>query len=352
MKNTSSLIPDYTQNLNEAAGYLRLAVPLMTRHGVPANPVNYSIWYEYVSGNNKELNEVLDKKLEDKQEITSELCQKLYSEFVLNGSEERYQRVGEDLKNLVNQTITRIKSTSEKASTSSSRFTEQSNKLAATENAMDVKNVVDGIVAETRQLAEASKELKNKLEETNTEVEQLRVELEKTKQAANTDSLTGLLNRRAFDREINNVCNNANSQADSVHLLLLDLDHFKRINDSHGHLVGDNVLRYTATLLKQFVKEDEIAARYGGEEMAMLLPNSTLVQAKEVANQIRVALSKSHLQRKDSGEAIGQVTVSIGVSKLRKDDTIESFIHRADTALYQAKQHGRDQVVDEGELQS
>lgn len=350
MKNNSLLLPEYKENFNEAAEYLRLALPLMKKNGMPANPINYSIWYEFVSGTNKKLNEIIENALEENKPFTTEYCKKLYSDYVLGGSPEKYQKLSANLKSLVNQTLTEIEETSQKTSQCTSNFADQSNKLANVNDPNDAKAVIKEVLRETQQLTQISRDLNGKLHQTNKEVESLREELKNMKEMANTDALTGLLNRRALDREINNLFDPARSRPSTICLLLLDLDHFKKINDKHGHIVGDKVLRYTAVLLKQFLKNGEIAARYGGEEMAMLLPYSTREKAMDRANQIREALSKGRLKRKDNGESIGQITISIGISELRDDDTVDSFIHRADLGLYKAKENGRNQVIDGSEL--
>ncbi len=345
MNNSDSIIPDYHECPDKAAEYLRMVLPLLSKCKMPANPINYSVCYEYVSGKNAPLQEVLDDQINDEQPLTPEITQQLYKQFVLNGASDKFDAIGKGLNDLVHQTLSNIEITENTANNSAANFTDQSVKLSGADNIADVKDIVQGIIAETKQLVDASGGLKSRLNETNKEVEILRQELEQMKETAKTDALTGLLNRRAFDMEMDSLIENAQASVDTTFLLLLDIDHFKRINDNYGHLVGDKVLRYTSKLLQQFVKDGGMAARYGGEEMAILLHQVDQVQATKTANEIREALAKSRLQRKDSGESIGQVTISIGVSALRVGDTVESLIERADKALYQAKESGRNQVI-------
>ncbi len=345
MNNSDSIIPDYNECPDKAAEYLRMVLPLLSKCKIPANPINYSVCYEYVSGKNGPLQEVLDDQIKDEKPLTPELTQQLYKEYVLNGASDNFDAIGKGLTDLVHQTLSSIQQTEDTASNSVENFSDQSAKLSGSDNIADVKEIVQGIIAETKQLVDASSGLKSRLNETNQEVELLRQELKHMKEAAKTDALTGLLNRRAFDMEMDALIADAQASANSTFLLLLDIDHFKRINDSYGHLVGDKVLRYTAKLLQKFVKDGDMVARYGGEEMAILLHQINLEQATNIANEIREALAKSRLQRKDSGESIGQVTISIGVSTLFTGDSVESLIERADSALYQAKDSGRNQVV-------
>lgn len=346
MNNKISIVPDYSENQDKAAEYLRMVLPMISKCKIPANPINYSLCYEYVSGTNQPLKEQLDLHLKQDQPISAEVSNQLYRKFVLNGSADKFDRIGNGLRHLVQQTMTTLESTGMQASSSADTFTSKTELLSSTEDLSVVKEVVQSIISETRDLAEASHGLKDRLNDTSAEVNELRAELEKMKQAAQTDALTGLLNRRAFDSEMTELIANSDELIGKTFLLLLDIDHFKRVNDTYGHLVGDKVLRYTAKLLQQFVGERGMAARYGGEEMAILLRNTDTASALATANEIREALASSRLQRKDNGDPIGQITLSAGVSCLQATDSIESLIDRADSALYKAKESGRNRVID------
>ena len=253
--------------------------------------------------------------------------------------------MGDSLSHLVQQTLQEVEKTEAQASQSSVNLEEQAQALS-TQPPEKIAEVLQNVIQETRALAETGSQLKNNLHYTNLEITQLRAELEMMKEAAFTDALTGLLNRRAFDMRIQHVVAMFPHEFSSVFLLILDLDHFKKINDNFGHLTGDKVLRFTAHLIKKYLPKGQAAARYGGEEIAILLANVNREEAINVAENIRSELAKSRLQRKDNGEPIGQVTVSIGVASLREGDSIDDLIERADTALYEAKKQGRNRVVD------
>jgi diguanylate cyclase len=131
----------------------------------------------------------------------------------------------------------------------------------------------------------------------------------------------------------------------AVVALMFDIDHFKSFNDSYGHLTGDQVLRLVAMSLKQTIKGQDITARYGGEEFAVVLPNTGLRQALTVADHIRRAVMAKELKKKSTGEILGRVTISVGVSMLKPDDDTDSLIERADACLYAAKRNGRNRVI-------
>lgn len=132
---------------------------------------------------------------------------------------------------------------------------------------------------------------------------------------------------------------------EAMSLMLTDIDHFKTFNDNFGHLTGDQVLRLVAMSVKHNVKGKDTTARYGGEEFAVILPNTILRAAVTVAEHIRRAVMAKELMKRSTGEHLGRMTISIGVATLRKGDTGQSLIERADTCLYAAKRHGRNRVI-------
>lgn len=128
-------------------------------------------------------------------------------------------------------------------------------------------------------------------------------------------------------------------------LLLCDIDHFKRVNDTWGHQIGDQVIRYVASVLNAQVKGDFLAARYGGEEFALIMPRTKLAAAAEIAERIRTTIKAKTLSRKSTGEILGRVTISLGIACSSPGDDAATLIGRADACLYQSKRTGRDRVT-------
>jgi diguanylate cyclase len=141
------------------------------------------------------------------------------------------------------------------------------------------------------------------------------------------------------------VTQQASAPRASLAMLMVDVDNFKRINDSWGHQVGDAVLRVVANKLQQSSRESDTIARYGGEEFVMLLPKAPLHEAMLVADRIRIAVSARNLTLRDTDKVIGTVTVSAGVAIYRPNEPVANFLKRADAALIQAKQSGRNRVI-------
>ena len=160
-------------------------------------------------------------------------------------------------------------------------------------------------------------------------------------QMAATDKLTGMLNRHGFGILLARLVAEYGRQPRPVSILLLDLDHFKQVNDQHGHAAGDQVLCNVARQLQQSLRKSDIAVRWGGEEFLVVLDRCDLAEARQIAEKIRGRIA--HHPVDANGKRIG-LTISVGVSGLRAGELPEQAIGRADTALYQAKNDGRDRV--------
>lgn len=156
------------------------------------------------------------------------------------------------------------------------------------------------------------------------------------------DMLTGLRNRRSFQHQMAVEVARSHRYGCALGLLLLDVDHFKQINDTHGHAGGDRVLSLLGALLREQLRTPDIPARWGGEEFVIALPNTDLAGSEVVAERLRVAVAKAGIEH--AGKSI-PVTISVGVSVAHKGETLESLTERTDQAMYAAKLKGRNCVV-------
>jgi len=163
----------------------------------------------------------------------------------------------------------------------------------------------------------------------------------KTVAMAEVDGLTGVYNRRHYQQELERILGLAHQSEHTLSIVVFDLDHFKRCNDEHGHLVGDEVLKDVARLLVEKVRQTDMVARYGGEEFVVLLADTKPEAAAQVAEKLRAQVKETPLAR---GQVLG-LTLSAGVAGTSGSDTAEQLFARADRALYQAKAEGRDRVV-------
>jgi diguanylate cyclase len=336
---------DYNELSDKAAEYMRLALPLMRKHGVPMTPDNYAVWYEHVSGSNAKLSEQIQSMLSVNSLLSEAQSKALHDQFfnVANDRKEVVElrlelaRVLKEVINFVCSSVAHNDKVNQHLNTLLS-------KVSHDMSPQQIHEAVDELLAETRLAINNGELLTERLNTAMIEVRKLKKELEQSKREAKTDTLTGLANRKAFDDLVHKVTQDADGSGLDVCLLFCDLDHFKEINDKHGHLVGDQVLKVIANTLKDSVKGRDLVARYGGEEFSIILLNTSLQNAKGLADNIRQEVGSKRIQRKDTQESLGQITISFGVARYVPSEGVESFMQRADRALYMSKRKGRNCV--------
>jgi diguanylate cyclase len=188
-------------------------------------------------------------------------------------------------------------------------------------------------------IVHANQNLQVKLETAEGRLQEQAVEIEAHISRSLTDPLTGLPNRREFNERLEERMGAWNRRHEVFSLLLLDVDHFKKLNDRHGHLAGDQVLAAIGRALRGAIRREDAVARYGGEEFAVLLPSTSMEQAIDVAQKVREAVSRIIVNRNNQQIT---VTVSGGLATIEPNERVEMLIQRADSALYAAKAAGRN----------
>ena len=312
-----------------------------------ASPRNYAIWYAYATGYHPSLNESVNQILGRKGTLTDDEIEQLYSAYLSpTRLGERIDKVGDRLMDEIDQVMAMVDAAVGTASTCSENLAGVSRNLPGADRE-GLRAIVESLVQTAREMEVVNQTLEDRLTASKQEINQLQENLEVVRTESLTDPLTSLANRKYIDEKLAEAVIEARNDNESLTLLLTDIDHFKKFNDTFGHLTGDQVLRLVALSVKQNVKGQDIAARYGGEEFAVILPNTVLRSAVTVAEHIRRAVMGKELMKRSTGEHLGRITISIGVASLRRDDTVQSLIARADTCLYAAKHGGRNRVVSE-----
>lgn len=192
------------------------------------------------------------------------------------------------------------------------------------------------ILPAIKQLHLATRQLQKELTESASVIKKLSRDLDDANHLAKTDSLTGIANRRGFDQIVSTKIKLAKSEGQTFSMLILDLDHFKNVNDEYGHLVGDSALRYIAKLLKAEIKGHDEVARFGGEEFVIILNNINYDNSLKFAENLRTTIEKKSLRIKDNNKPL-RLTISIGVAMYQMGESSDSLFQRADKALYLAK---------------
>jgi diguanylate cyclase len=311
-----------------------------------AVPRNYEIWYVYATGYNSPLNKIINETLARNGKLTESDLEQIYETYLSQiKTTDRIDKVGARVIGEIDDVMALITEALGMSESYDAKLNGANEKLRTAKTREQIKAVVDSLVKSTREMRETNKALENRLVLSKTEISNLQHSLEAIRAESLTDPLTGLGNRKYFDRSFDMAVRAALASGEPLSLMMFDIDHFKSFNDSYGHLTGDQVLRLVAMSLKQTIKGQDITARYGGEEFAVVLPNTALRQALTVADHIRRAVMAKELKKKSTGEILGRVTISVGVSMLKQGDDTDTLIDRADSCLYAAKRNGRNRVI-------
>ena len=311
-----------------------------------AIPRNYEIWYVCATGYNSPLNKIINETLARNGKLTEADLEQIYETYLSQiKTTDRIDKVGARVIGEIDDVMKLINDALGLSASFDDSLSGAAQKLSLAEDRDQVKAIVDSLVKSTREMRDTNQALESRLTLSKTEISNLQQSLEAIRAESLTDPLTGLGNRKYFDRAIEVALQNALASGEPLSLLMFDIDHFKSFNDSYGHLTGDQVLRLVGMSLKQTIKGQDITARYGGEEFAVALPNTALRQALTVADHIRRAVMSKELKKKSTGEILGRVTISVGVSILKPGDDTDSLIERADACLYAAKRNGRNRVI-------
>ncbi len=327
-------------DLAAATAHGEAAAGSMRRFGLPPTPLNYTIWYEFHAGRNLGLTRALSVALSNRRSINSIMMAELHDLFFTIAPEREAAR---EARATLREAAGRIL----EAGADAQRYGETLSEVAETmdEGTVGLTSLITRLASETATLSAKSARLGLELNASGDRIVALEKQLAAAQQVSMTDPLTALPNRRAFDAMILEHAGQAMNSGRDLCLLMIDIDHFKRVNDVWGHIVGDAVIRLVAATIAQHAPEQARAARYGGEEFAMLLPATSLHHARIRGETVRTALAARRLSLRANAEPIGSVTVSIGAARYEPGEPIGAWIERADAALYRAKQQGRNRVV-------
>ncbi len=312
----------------------------------PATPRNYEVWYAYATGYQPSLNQKINETLKTHGRLSAADIEQIYETYLSPVRlSDRIDNVGSQVKGEIEQVMAMIDAAAGSATSYTESLADMSVKLGQSKDREGLRAIVESLVHTAKEMEASNQRLEERLNASKQEINVLQENLEAVRNESLTDPLTQLANRKFFDSALSELIAEARAKNEPLSLMMTDIDHFKKFNDSFGHLTGDQVLRLVATSVKQNVKGQDTAARYGGEEFAIILPNTVLRSAITVADHIRRAVMTKELMKRSTGEHLGRVTISIGVATLHRNDNPQALIERSDKCLYAAKRHGRNRVM-------
>lgn len=318
--------------------------------GLPVDPGTYELLYLYVSGADAMLVQAVEQALAD-GDLNTKKVQDLRRNHLgdiagaavlalVNATQQTANRIVDRL----DQAYANIKDYDTAISTGEEA-------LSTSQSAEELTQLVERLRRTNASMLASNRQLEVDIQAAAEETSQLLDRLESAERSARTDPLTNLLNRRGLMETLKHTIAQAVEGETALSIALVDIDHFRRLNDQWGHNIGDEILRCVGNHLQKDVRnavgKDAFAGRYGGEEFLVALPTMALPQAISILDNSRARLARLVLRRTGDDAHLGRVTFSAGIAQLRIEDTLDTLVDRADSALYNAKRFGRDRVIPE-----
>jgi diguanylate cyclase len=333
----------YLEGVVDARSLAEAVLTTLRRYEIPATPDNYALWYEYYAGHSPSLQRTIDVIISNNAGFDDSTLRDLHATFFSSVKEEQVLR---DTSLRVQETLRDVIGIADRARADADQFGATLSGIASADfgkNIANLKELIEHLVRETQKMAGRSRSVGARMRESTNKIEALERNLASALRDATIDGLTGVANRKSFDAAIRKLAGEAMNSGDDLALLMIDIDHFKRVNDTWGHQVGDVVLCHLATMLQQSVRGEDHVARYGGEEFSVILPRTDASSAVAVGENIRQALTRAPLKL-DIAPPMNPITVSVGASCYEPGDPLAEWAGRTDAALYRAKKEGRDRV--------
>ncbi|MBM3513485.1 MAG: diguanylate cyclase [Alphaproteobacteria bacterium] len=333
------------------------AIRLMHTLGLKPEPLNYAVWYTYSAGERLDLKAELDVYLKARKPISPAINEQIFAKYIADAlaavadsaSRQKLDDANDRLAKTLNAVMGLVAAAGKSGDAFGQALTKFKSEITVVADPR-IEAAITAMASEAEKMAALNTKLSSELAGASQDIASLKNDLDTIRQEAYTDGLTGVANRKAFNKRIDELTSAMRAKSGHLCLLLTDIDHFKKFNDTYGHLVGDRVIKTVAKTLARSVRDQDFVARYGGEEFAVLFPATRLTNAVAAADKIRAAVCAREMQNRDNWQNLGRITVSVGVAEFAIGEKIDDLIARADTALYLAKQTGRNRVCSQADL--
>ena len=313
----------------------------LARHNLSLNAKNLEQAWEYVCGDNEELKTELERA-SSASELNNQSALEIYEKYFNVDLNERMEKIFQQAVEQICETTQIMSAGNDEAIRHENELIEQADNIRGGRVGLD--KAIQNLLDLSRLMVVSTRENRDQISRTNEKLAELQHELEVARSEADHDDLTRLPNRRKFDREIESLFQRRQEDGEAFVLAFVDVDHFKRINDTFGHECGDRVLRLIANQLSQLSDNRCSISRYGGEEFAILIEDDDVDYVFQIIDDCRSGLASKSLVDVGSGRSIGRGTFSVGIAQSERFDTKRSLLRKADVALYNAKSGGRNMV--------
>jgi len=325
--------------------FAHLALGKMRSLRAPCDPRTYAAWFTYATRCSPSHNALVNHTIEREGGIAAAEIETIYGYAPADLIADNVQRTMAGVIDELGQAMATIDAA---AGTIASYRQDLKRLVREVEGVHDRERlgaIVDGLLQATRSMEATNEIFAASLKASRQEFGEAREKVDTLRVDSLTDTLTQLANRACFERELERCIAASDASNDGLCLLLMDIDRLGKINDTFGHMAGDQVLRVVSHALKQHLQQNDVAARIGGEEFAVLLPKIPLRSALTVGDHIRCRVMAMQFIKRSTGESMGRITLSGGIARYRRGETSWELMRRADHCLAAAKRHGRNRVI-------
>ena len=340
----------YLESKPASAEIFSMVIQKMAEWGCAFTPVHYTVVYEYVSGINPPLIEAVNGLLKKSSSLVGEDLEKVFVKYVVPDYvlplNEYRGSLSRQLQSILQNISSSTTLTAQEAERVKNGMESYSHSLQ--EESLDEKTfrtLVDAVLKDTLSIRESSSSLNAELVKNQKKIDHLQDELRVAREEAMIDPLTGILNRRGLSAKINDLLREGKFFGTSCALLMVDIDHFKKINDSYGHIIGDKAIVAVSKVLRGSVGENVAVGRVGGEEFAVFSPKTSPEEGVALGERLRQNIMKIEITNPSTRQKISTMTVSIGIDSAPFSGEWEGMFERADKALYASKYSGRNKVT-------
>jgi len=315
---------------------------LLFDNGLTPSPENYELCHHYLMGGDTELTSLVDRMIRQHGGLTPSAIAAIAALRGTPLSADDLNRMTGDAQGVLDRIGALVAQTGDHARDYGAALELEVAGLGAAENP---ESAIDTLLMLTRTMIEKARSAEGELRRADSEMKMLRDDLAAAHQTANSDPLTGLPNRRAMDRHLRAALENSRRAKSHLTVAICDIDHFKIFNDTHGHMIGDEVIKFVASSLGRIANADTFVARYGGEEFVVISERIAPADIHKTLDKVRSAIASRELKVTNTGQSLGKLSFSGGIAALDTRDSPGSILKRADDALYRAKQAGRNRLL-------
>jgi diguanylate cyclase len=304
---------------------------------------SFAVWLAYHNKSIEGLCNDIDSAISQGKAIDDYFCASLYHNYFIKlDINERIISAGDNFESEIHGVMQDIEAARIDTNEFKTKLTSAKKELNGQENANNVRAVVGKLTNATDTIISKSTALEERITQSRQEIASLRQELEMARSEAAKDSMTGVANRKTFEKFYASALENSNITKQPLSLIMTDIDHFKKVNDKWGHQTGDQVICYVAGVLEREAPKNSMVARLGGEEFVIVAPGIDDNAAFELSEKIRNQVERKKLIRRNSKEDLGKITISIGIAQFDGIETRTDLLERVDKALYKSKHTGRN----------